>query len=105
MQQREPSPRPLSGGGDAVCSGAGPEPPAQPHGLPPSAAERAEAVIASYQEMIQEQLDEGLRSIQHAANTLMHDIAAEVWRSAGGDRDAVGSSILQELSATRRSEA
>jgi hypothetical protein len=48
--------------------------------------------------MIQEQLDEGLRSIQHAANTLMHDIAAEVWRSAGGDRDAVGSSILQELS-------
>ncbi|HEX5902207.1 MAG TPA: hypothetical protein VF028_03705 [Actinomycetota bacterium] len=48
--------------------------------------------------MIQEQLDEGLRSIQHAANTLMHDIAAEVWRTAGGDRDAVGSSILQELS-------
>jgi hypothetical protein len=48
--------------------------------------------------MIQEQLDEGLRSIQHAANTLMHDIAAEVWRSADGDRDAVGSSILHELS-------
>jgi hypothetical protein len=48
--------------------------------------------------MIQVQLDEGLRSIQHAANTLMHDIAAEVWRSAEGDPNAVGSSILHELS-------
>lgn len=98
MHQREPSPPPAERGRRRSLFGSRPEPPAQPPGLPPSAAERAEAVIASYQEMIQEQLDEGLRSIQHAANTLMHDIAAEVWRSAGGDRDAVGSSILQELS-------
>jgi hypothetical protein len=48
--------------------------------------------------MIQEQLDEGLRSIQHTANSLMHEIAGEVWRSAGGDREAVASTILQELS-------
>jgi hypothetical protein len=48
--------------------------------------------------MIQEQLDEGLRSIQHAANALMHEIAGEVWRSTGGDKEAVGSTILQELS-------
>jgi len=48
--------------------------------------------------MIQEQLDEGLRAIQQSANTLMHEIAAEVWRSAGGDKEAVGASILQELS-------
>ncbi len=67
-------------------------------GLSPSAAERTELVITAYQEMIQEQLDEGLRSIQHAANTLMHEIAGEVWRSAGGDKEAVGSTILQELS-------
>jgi hypothetical protein len=29
---------------------------------------------------------------------LMHEIAGEVWRSAGGDKEAVGSTILQELS-------
>jgi myosin heavy subunit len=57
-----------------------------------------ELVIGAYQEMIQEQLDEGLRSIQHTANTLMHEIAGEVWRSTGGDKQAVGSTILQELS-------
>lgn len=55
-------------------------------------------MITAYQEMIQEQLDEGLRSIQHTANTLMHEIAGEVWRSAGGDKEAVASTILQELS-------
>ena len=67
-------------------------------GLSPSAAERTEQVIGAYQAMIQEQLDEGLRSIQHSANALMHEIAGEVWRSAGGDKEAVGSTILQELS-------
>ena len=67
-------------------------------GLSPSAAERTELVISAYQEMIQEQLDEGLRSIQHSANALMHEIAGEVWRSTGGDKEAVGSTILQELS-------
>jgi len=67
-------------------------------GLSPSAAERTELVIRAYQEMIQEQLDEGLRSIQHSANALMHEIAGEVWRSTGGDKEAVGSTILQELS-------
>jgi hypothetical protein len=67
-------------------------------GLSPSAAERTELVIRAFQEMIQEQLDEGLRSIQHSANALMHEIAGEVWRSTGGDKEAVGSTILQELS-------
>ncbi|HEY7660611.1 MAG TPA: hypothetical protein VIC58_08440 [Actinomycetota bacterium] len=55
-------------------------------------------MIAAYQGMIQEQLDEGLRAIQHSANTLMHEIAAEVWRGAGGDKGEVASTILQELS-------
>jgi hypothetical protein len=67
-------------------------------GLSPSAAERTELVVGAYQEMIQEQLDEGLRAIQHSANALMHEIAGEVWRSTGGDKEAVGSTILQELS-------
>jgi hypothetical protein len=74
-----------------------PPAPAMPS-LTPSAAERVEAVITASQEMIQEQLDEGLRAIQHTANTLMHEIAAEVWRGAGGDKDKVGSTILHELS-------
>ena len=67
-------------------------------GLSPSAAERTELLITAYQEMIREQLDEGLRSIQHSANALMHEIAGEVWRSTGGDKEAVASTILQELS-------
>jgi hypothetical protein len=67
-------------------------------GLTPSASERAEAVMTAYKVMIQEQLDDGLRAIQHAANTLMHEIAAEVWRSAGGDKQDVAGTILHELS-------
>jgi hypothetical protein len=54
--------------------------------------------VTAYQQVIQEQLDDGLRAIQLTANTLMHDIAAEVWRSAGGDKQDVANSILQQLS-------
>ncbi len=98
--QRDPSPPPGDRARRRSLFGGRPEPePASPiAGLTPSAAERAEVVITAYQEMIQEQLDEGLRSIQHTANTLMHEIAAEVWRTADGDKESVGASILQELS-------
>ncbi|HET8525088.1 MAG TPA: hypothetical protein VFM81_00450, partial [Actinomycetota bacterium] len=98
--QRDPSPPPGHRARRRSLFGGRPEPePASPiAGLTPSAAERAEVVITAYQEMIQDQLDEGLRAIQHDANTLMHEIAAEVWRSADGDKEAVGASILHELS-------
>lgn len=98
--KRDPSPPPGHRARRRSLFGERPEPaPASPvAGLTPTAAERAEVVITAYQEMIQEQLDEGLRAIQHNANTLMHEIAAEVWRSAEGDKEAVGASILQELS-------
>jgi hypothetical protein len=98
--QRDPSPPPGDRARRRSLFGGRPEPdpPSPAAGLTPSAAERAEVVITSYQEMIQEQLDEGLRAIQQSANSLMHEIAAEVWRSAGGDKEAVGASILQELS-------
>ena len=98
--QRDPSPAPGDRARRRSLFGGRPEPepPTPPAGLSPSAAERAEVVISAYQEMIQEQLDEGLRAIQHSANTLMHEIAAEVWRSADGDKEAVGASILHELS-------
>jgi hypothetical protein len=100
MQHRDPSPPPGDRARRRSLFGGRPEttPPPVTAGLSPSAAERAELVIGAYQEMIQEQLDEGLRSIQHAANALMHEIAGEVWRSTGGDKEAVGSTILQELS-------
>jgi hypothetical protein len=98
--QRDPSPAPGDRARRRSLFGGRPEPEPPPPtaGLTPSAAERAEVVIAAYQEMIQEQLDEGLRAIQHSANTLMHEIAAEVWRSTDGDKEAVGASILHELS-------
>ncbi len=100
MQHRDPSPSPGDRARRRSLFGGRPEttPPPVTAGLSPSAAERAELVIGAYQEMIQEQLDEGLRSIQHSANALMHEIAGEVWRSTGGDKEAVGSTILQELS-------
>jgi len=101
MQHRDPSPPPGDRARRRSLFGGRTEPtPAPPPtaGLTPSAAERTELVITAYQEMIQEQLDEGLRSIQHTANSLMHEIAGEVWRSAGGDKEAVASTILKELS-------
>ena len=101
MQHRDPSPPPGDRARRRSLFGGRTEPtPAPPStaGLTPSAAERTELVRAAYQEMIQNQLDEGLRSIQHAANSLMHEIAGEVWRSAGGDKEAVASTILKELS-------
>ena len=100
MQHRDPSPPPGDRARRRSLFGGRPEttPPSVTAGLSPSAAERTEQVIRAYQEMIQEQLDEGLRSIQHSANALMHEIAGEVWRSTGGDKEAVASTILQELS-------
>src|SRR5215211_4981754 len=100
MQHRDPSPPPDDRARRRSLFGGRPEatPPPVTAGLSPSAAERTEQVIEAYQAMIQEQLDEGLQSIQHSANALMHEIAGEVWRSAGGDKEAVGSTILQELS-------
>jgi ABC-type transporter Mla subunit MlaD len=100
MQHRDPSPPPGDRAGRRSLFGGRQEtsPPPATSGLSPSATERTELVIGAYQEMIQEQLDEGLRSIQHAANALMHEIAGEVWRSTGGDKEGVGSTILQELS-------
>ncbi|MGH2636536.1 MAG: hypothetical protein ACRDHU_10390, partial [Actinomycetota bacterium] len=62
------------------------------------AAERVEQLMAAYQATIQRQLEEGLRRIQLTASSLMHEIAGEVWRTAGGDKDEARAKILQELS-------
>lgn len=55
-------------------------------------------LMGAYQATIQRQLEEGLTEIRRTANSLMHEIASEVWRAAGGDKDEVRSKILQELS-------
>lgn len=64
----------------------------------PAPADRTQAVMAAYQDMIREQLEEGLRQLQHTANQLMHEIAAEVWRTAGGDKDEAQARLLAAIS-------
>jgi len=81
----------FSGRGDAATSDAGRFGSTVP-------ADRTEAIMSAYQQMIQEQLEEGLRALQHTANTLMHEIASEVWRTAGGDKDEAQSKLLEALS-------
>jgi hypothetical protein len=63
-----------------------------------AAAGRVEELMGAYQATIQRQIEDGLRKIQLTASSLMHEIASEVWRTAGGDKDETRSRILQELS-------
>jgi hypothetical protein len=58
----------------------------------------AEAEMAFLQQVLEDRLEQGLRAIHQSANALMHEIASEVWRVAGGDKDQVGSRILESLS-------
>src|SRR6266508_1353928 len=58
----------------------------------------AEAEMAFLQQVLEDRLDQGLRAIHQSANALMHEIASEVCRVAGGDKDQVGSQILESLS-------
>ena len=50
------------------------------------------------QRALEDRLDEGLQAIQDTADKLMHEVASEVWRAAGGDKDQTGSKILESLS-------
>ena len=75
-----------------LFSGRGDVPPAV------TPADRTQAMMAAYQQMIREQLEEGLRELQHTANQLMHEIAAEVWRTAGGDKDEAQARLLTAIS-------
>jgi len=57
-----------------------------------------QAEMASHQQVLEDRLEQGLLAIHESANALMHEIASEVWRAAGGDKDQVGSQILESLS-------
>lgn len=60
--------------------------------------QEASTNLDAYQQALQVRLDEGLRAIQDTANQLMHEVAGEVWRAAGGDKDQTGSRILESIS-------
>jgi tetrahydromethanopterin S-methyltransferase subunit G len=61
-------------------------------------ADGTQTVIAAYQETIREQIEQGLRELQQTAKQLMHEIAAEVWRTAGGDKDDLQARLLAAIS-------
>lgn len=70
-----------------------PRPPAPPY----LGDTRLEAMIAAYHQVVVDRLDEGLRTIQQTAVSLMHEIANEVWRTGGADAKNVQSRILSVL--------
>jgi len=64
----------------------------------PSHDGRSEDVVAAYQHIVEERLEEGLHAIQQTAYSLMHEIAGEVWRTAGGNKQNVQAKILENIS-------
>ena len=62
------------------------------------AAREAEALIASFRTEVEDRLEQGLHDIQATAIALMREIASEVWRTAGGDKDEVRDTIVGDLS-------
>jgi DNA anti-recombination protein RmuC len=66
---------------------------------PGGAREReVESLIAAVQADVDARLEDGLHAIQRTATTLMREIASEVWRTAGGDKDEIRETILEDLS-------
>jgi hypothetical protein len=60
--------------------------------------DRDRTKIYGQEKALEERLDIGLRALQESADRLMHEVASEVWRAAGGDKDQTGSRILESLS-------
>jgi hypothetical protein len=89
MQQLEPSAWPDDAGSSLDRPTAS---------APRTAETRLEAMMQSYQAVMAERIDEGLRSIEQAGLRLMHEIAAEMWRSANGDPEMTRHTILSQLS-------
>ena len=67
-------------------------------GSPSDPDGRIEEVLAEYQRALEQRLDAGLQAIQSSAVKLMKDIAAEMWRTSGGDAAGVQPRILEFLS-------
>jgi hypothetical protein len=74
-------------------------PPAAPIPPVPSVGDtRLEAMIAAYHQVVVDRLEDGLRTIQQTAVSLMHEIASEVWRTADAQGQDVQARILSVLS-------
>lgn len=76
-----------------LLPGRGPDRGDDPADGPPS----VEELIESYRATAERQLEEGLQRIQLTASSLMHEIAGEVWRTAGGSKEEARSQILQDV--------
>ena len=72
--------------------------PSAAFGAQGGAAASPEALIARHRAEIDQRLEEGLRGIERSATALMREIASEVWRTAGGDKDEIRGTILDDLS-------
>jgi hypothetical protein len=55
------------------------------------------ALNAAVERIVSARLGDAVAAIQETASSVMHEIAAEVWRTAGGDKREVQAKILESL--------
>jgi hypothetical protein len=55
------------------------------------------ALNATIERIVSARLGDAVEAIQQTASSVMHEIAAEVWRTAGGDKREVQAKILENL--------
>ncbi len=64
---------------------------------PASADVDAAALTSTIERIVSARLGDAVDAIQRTASDVMHEIAAEVWRTAGGDKREVQAKILESL--------
>jgi hypothetical protein len=67
------------------------------HPEPGSSDADTAALEAAIERIVSARLGDAVDAIQQTASSLMHEIAAEVWRTAGGDKREVQAKILENL--------
>jgi len=72
--------------------------PHDPAARPASASDPETAVLeAAIERIVSARLGDAVDAIRDTASSIMHEIAAEVWRTAGGDKREVQAKILEGL--------
>jgi hypothetical protein len=71
------------------------DPASQP--VPGSGDADTAALEAAIERIVSARLGDAVDAIQQTASSVMHEIAAEVWRTAGGDKREVQAKILENL--------
>jgi hypothetical protein len=64
---------------------------------PPAGALDTAALAATIERIVSARLGDAVASIEKTASSVMHEIAGEVWRTAGGDKREVQAKILESL--------